>query len=269
MGDRGMRTFWMRMFVAGYVGGLLLFVYFLFTFVLPNADQPEAGAFLPVFVVFIALFALLAAAGVLWPSAPRRRWFWLLGAVPALLVLLLFTPQIAYDLTHPTAPTGFVASLVALASTGAAIAGGVMAFRDVSRAAAATAAPSTRARSALTALAGIFIGASLTSIAAGSAAGGGGNVGEAPTATATLQTTGSRFVEASLAMKNGEVLGVFVINRDGLAHSFDIDSLNIHVALPPNSTTAVAIKPTGAGQLEFYCGVPGHRPTMTGFIVVQ
>jgi uncharacterized cupredoxin-like copper-binding protein len=71
-------------------------------------------------------------------------------------------------------------------------------------------------------------------------------------------------------VRDGEVLGLFVINKDGIAHSFDIDSLDIHVQLPPNSTTAVAIKPTGPGTLEFFCGVPGHREAgMVGSITVD
>jgi uncharacterized cupredoxin-like copper-binding protein len=66
------------------------------------------------------------------------------------------------------------------------------------------------------------------------------------------------------------VLGLFIINKDDIGHSFDVDSLDIHVELPPTSTTAVAITPTGPGNLEFYCGVPGHRDAgMVGTISVE
>lgn len=181
-------------------------------------------------------------------------------------MLLLFIPQLAYDLTHPTAPVGFVATLLVLISSGAAIAGGIVTFRQVSGGATA---PSPRTLLVLAAVAGAVIGASLTSLAATGATGGGGAVAEAPTTTTTIQAKDTRWLETSLEMQNGEVLGIFVINRDAFGHSFDIDALNVHVSLPPNSTTAVAIKPAGAGQLEFYCGVPGHRPTMTGLLVVR
>jgi uncharacterized cupredoxin-like copper-binding protein len=71
-------------------------------------------------------------------------------------------------------------------------------------------------------------------------------------------------------MKDGEVLGLFVTNNDGISHSFDVDSLDIHVDLPANSTTAIAIKPTEPGTLEFYCSVPGHREAgMVGTIDVK
>ena len=71
-------------------------------------------------------------------------------------------------------------------------------------------------------------------------------------------------------MSDGEVLGLFLINKDDVAHSFDIDSLDIQVHMPPNATTAVAIRPTGPGNLEFFCAVPGHRDAgMVGTIEVE
>jgi uncharacterized cupredoxin-like copper-binding protein len=63
---------------------------------------------------------------------------------------------------------------------------------------------------------------------------------------------------------------LFVINKDTTGHSFDIDSLGIHAQLAPNSTTAVAVTPTGPGAVEFYCSVPGHREAgMVGTIAVD
>jgi uncharacterized cupredoxin-like copper-binding protein len=71
-------------------------------------------------------------------------------------------------------------------------------------------------------------------------------------------------------MNNGEVLGLFIVNKDPVPHSFDIDSLEIHVQLLPNSTAAVAIKPTGPGDIEFYCSVPGHVAAgMVGTVGVE
>ena len=71
-------------------------------------------------------------------------------------------------------------------------------------------------------------------------------------------------------MKGGGVLGLFVVNKDGIAHAFDVDRLGIHVQLPANSTTAIAINPTAPGRLDFFCGVPGHRDAgMAGTIDVE
>lgn len=93
---------------------------------------------------------------------------------------------------------------------------------------------------------------------------------EAPTVTGVETAQDIKFAETTLSMKNGEVPGLFVINKDESAHTFDIEALNIHVALPAHSTTAVAIKPTAAGTLQFYCAIPGHRDAgMAGTLTVS
>jgi plastocyanin len=85
-----------------------------------------------------------------------------------------------------------------------------------------------------------------------------------------LTAANTTFVQTDLGMKGAEVLGLFVVNEDSIGHQLDIDSLGIHVPLPPNSTSAVAITPTGQGALEFYCSIPGHRDAgMVGTIFVE
>jgi len=80
----------------------------------------------------------------------------------------------------------------------------------------------------------------------------------------------TKFLATGLEAKTGEVLGIFVTNKDGFAHSFDVDALGIHVPLPATSTTFVALKPTTTGTLQFYCAVPGHRDAgMVGAIAVK
>ncbi len=95
-------------------------------------------------------------------------------------------------------------------------------------------------------------------------------VADAPTVTGVITAENGKFVDTSLKLKGGEVLGLFVINADGIAHAFDVDSLGIHVQLPADSTTALAIKPTAPGRLEFYCSVPGHLDAgMAGTIDIE
>ena len=78
-----------------------------------------------------------------------------------------------------------------------------------------------------------------------------------------------RFV-GSPRMRDGEVLGLIITNPEDVPHSFDIDSLDIHVQVTPKSTTAVAIQPSGPGQLVFYCSVHGHQAAgMAGTITVD
>jgi len=159
--------------------------------------------------------------------------------------------------------------VLALLAAGLAIAGGIAAFLDVRRGR-QTWAREGRAGWLMTALGGVVAGALVTSALAGSAGSAGGGVTEAPTTTGVVAAEDTKWIETSLQMQNGEILGLFVINRDGFAHSFDIDALGVSVQLAANSTTAVAIKPTTAGTLEFYCAVPGHKDAgMVGTIDVR
>jgi len=268
-----MRTYWMRLFGAANVVLLVVFVYFFAVFIIPNLNQAnsQAGQFLPIFIVFMALFIVIALVALVWPGAPRNRWFWLIGAIPAVLVLLLFAGSITYDLTHPTLASTFISTLLGISASVATLVSGVIAFRQVPVVRdGGQPQTSARTRLVMAAIAGGLIGASATSVFAGTSVTGAGSVSEAPTATAVIEAKDTKYLQTSLQMKHGDVLGIFVINRDPYGHSFDIDSLNIHVALPPNSTTAVAIKPTAAGSLEFYCSLPGHKAAgMVGTIAVQ
>jgi uncharacterized cupredoxin-like copper-binding protein len=265
-----MRTFAMSLAAAG--AGILAVVmaYFMFSFVLPAlAKDPnsEAGAFLPIIGGFIVIFVVLGLASSLWAGARRRSWFWILDVVAGILVLLLFAPQISFTITHP-ADQQFIPTVLALIGAGLAIIGGIAAFLDVRRGR-PTWIRTGRAGWVVTGLAGLVVGAIVTSFFAGSASSASGGVTEAPTVTGVETARDVKFTQTTLSMKNGEVLGLFVINQDDFGHTFDIDAMNIHVALPPHSTTAVAIKPTAAGNLQFYCAIPGHRDAgMVGTLTV-
>jgi plastocyanin len=119
-------------------------------------------------------------------------------------------------------------------------------------------------------VAGLVFGASLTSVAAASSANAGIELSQLPATTAALTAQDTKFLETNLVATSGEVLGIFVTNKDGYGHSFDVDQLGVHVALPANSTTFIAVRPTTSGSLEFYCAVPGHRDAgMVGTIAVK
>ena len=256
-----MRTFAMLLAAAGAGILALVMVYFMVSFVLPAlAKDPnsEAATFLPIIGGFIVIFVVLGLASWLWAGARRRSWFWILDVVAGILVLLLFAPQITFSLTHPADAQGFIPTVLALLGAGLAIVGGIGAFLDVRRGS-PTWTRAGRAGWVVTILAGLVVGAIVTSFFAGSASSAGGGVAEAPTVTGVETAKDVKFTETKLTMKNGEVLGLFVINQDDFGHTFDIDALNIHVALPAHSTTAVAIKPTAAGDLQFYCAIPGHK----------
>jgi plastocyanin len=267
-----MRTFAMSLASVGVTVIVGVLAYVMWAFILPAiAKDPksEGSAFLPIIGAFIVVFGILVVASWFWAGARRRSWFWILDVVAGILILLLYAPRLTFDVAHPGDAQGFIPAVLALLGAGLAIVGGIRAFLDVRRGT-ATWNRTGRAGWVVTAVAGLAVGALATSALAGSANSSGGGVAEPPTVTAVETAKDVKFTVANLPMKNGDVLGLFVINEDDQGHTFDIDALNIHVALPAHSTTAVAVKPTAAGSLEFYCAIPGHKDAgMTGTIQVQ
>jgi plastocyanin len=219
--------------------------------------------------VLIAIFVFVGAVSMFWSSAPRHAWFWLAAAAPGLFLVLLKAREIPFDLTHPANTIAFVVTIVAIPAALAIVVGGIVAFFDVRRGR-GTWTRTGRSRWVIAAVVGGMVGAASTSAIAGAASAGGSGVADAPTVTGVITAENSKFVYTSLNLNGGDVLGLFVINTDGIAHAFDVDSLGIHIQLPADSTTAIAIKPTGPGRLEFYCSVPGHQDAgMAGTITVE
>jgi len=265
------RTFAMRVYVAAYWFLAILFAYIIVVLILPMlATSPEVGAFLPAVLAFLGIFLAGAAVVSFLPSAPRRRWLWLALLIPPVLFLLLNAPFIPFALTHPT-DIGFTAIMPLVVATIVLIVAGIGSFRQ-GRADGPGDDSSPWARWALGLVAGATMGAFATGLVAAKGGGGssGGTLAAAPTTSASLVAEGTKFLTTSYSMAPTGVLGLFVENKDSFAHSFDIDSLNIHVSVPGNTTVAVAVKPTTTGLLEFYCALPGHRGAgMVGTIDVH
>ena len=182
--------------------------------------------------------------------------------------MLLFTGFYApYALTHPADALTFVTTLAVLVAGVLAIIGSLTAWREV-RGGRPIWHIRGRAGLVVAGVVGLVLGASVTSVVAATSTGTGPALDGAPAATATLLAKDTAFV-GHLEATPGQVLGIFVTNADAYAHSFDVDELGIHVALPADSTTFVALEPTAGGQLPFYCGVPGHKDAgMVGTITV-
>ncbi len=224
---------------------------------------------LPILVLvgtFVVVFALSALIASFLPSAPRRGWLWPVLAIPAVLFILLNAPYLVYPLTHP-ADSLFPESLVMVVATLALVVAGALAFREARNPARAG---GTGVRLAATVVSALTLGAVATGFLAGAMGAGASQLAASPTTTATLVAAETKFVTTSYSMSSSDVLGLFVENRDSISHSFDIDALDIHVQLPAKSTVAVAIEPTQAGPLEFYCAVGGHKAAgMDGTIDVS
>jgi uncharacterized cupredoxin-like copper-binding protein len=250
--------------------------YFLLAVVAPLGDRPFTGALIALMSIFIGLVGITAIVSAVWGGARRRAWFWLAATVPALLLLLENYRHIASDIIHPAATGPYLVTITFLAGAVAALVGGVAAFLDVRRGR-PTWTRTGRAAWTTAIVAGVLVGAAATSILAGAAASAGsassagvGDVAAPPTTTGTLIVANFKFADSSIEMKSGDVLGLLITNNDETAHSFDIDSLDLHVPLPPNATTAVAVQPTGPGTIEFYCALPGHKGAgMVGTISIE
>lgn len=261
-----MRTFAMRQYAATYWVLVAVFAYTIVLFILPELDSPDAAGFLPIFVGFGVAIAVAALAVTVWRSAPLRPWLWLVALVPAVLFLAINAIYLPYALTHPVDP-GFTVALPLVVGVAVLVVMGVIAFREARAGATDRSGRLVRIISAIVWAA--VAGAVATSVVAAGSGSGGAILADVPTTTATLTLQRTSFAETSLEMRSGDVLGLFILNRDGFAHSFDIDALDIHVQLAANSTTAVTVKPTGAGTLEYYCAVPGHREAgMVGSLAV-
>jgi len=260
-------TFATSVFRAAYWLLVGVIVYLLFVFIVPEMDNPDAAAFLPIFAGFLVILLVGALIATRARPSPRRRWLWIALLVPPVLVLLANAPYIPYSLTHPVDP-GFIPAVVLLLGTGVLLAAGVAVYRE-SGAAGPGDRWGPRARVAVAAIAGLTAGAVATGYVASGAAGGSASIAASPTIAATLVTEETTFATTSYSIGSGDVLGLFVENRDGFAHSFDIDALNVHVQLPAGATVALSVSPSAPGTLEFYCAVPGHREAgMVGTIVV-
>lgn len=263
-----MKTFAMKVYAATYWLLAVLFLYILVVLILPMlASSPEVGEFLPIILVFLGLFVAGAAMATFLPSAPRRRWPWIGFLIPPILFLLLNAPFVPFALGHPT-DIAFTAIMPLVVGSIVLLWAGVTAYREAGPE--PTPRTGARARWLVAAVAGGTAAAFVTSLVAASSGGGGAALVAVPTVTGTEVAEGTKYLTTAYSMSASDVLGLFVENKDSSLHTFDIDSLNLHVQVPANSTVAIAIKPTGAGPLEFYCAVPGHKEAgMVGTIEVK
>jgi uncharacterized membrane protein HdeD (DUF308 family) len=255
-----MRTF--AMSLAGAMDFVIAAVFVTY------ATQPFAASFMVVIGGIAALFGVVGLASVAWARARTTAWFWLVATALGGLVLLFDGFYAPYALAHPADALSFVTTLIALVAGILAVVAGLTAWLEVRRGRPSWQAGG-RAGSVVVGLAGLVVGACLTSVAAAASTGHGMALSAPPSSTALLTAQDTRFSNG-LDATPGEVLGVFVTNRDGYAHAFDVDELGIHVPLPAGSTTFVAIKSATVGSVQFYCSVPGHRDAgMVGTITVR
>jgi hypothetical protein len=266
------RTFAMTVVGAGcwvMVAGLAYFLVYLIRVYAPASGAVQMVPNLtPIFVSVGAIFGVIGTLSLVWTGARRRAWFWLIPVVLAVLFEAFNAQDIPYDLARPANTAAFLITVVVLTGSLAVIAGGIVAFLEVRRGESIWTRSGRAGALSLVGI-GIALGAVATALLVGLVPAGGPGGTKTPTTTGVISIEDLRFV-GNPQMKDGEVLGLIITNPEDVPHSFDIDSLGIHVQVTPKSTTAVAIQPTGPGQLVFYCSVHGHRAAgMAGTITVD
>jgi plastocyanin len=225
---------------------------------------------------------LLSAAGLAWlmvgvfgALVPPVALFVVLGAgfavailrggrrTPALAVLygLAFA---ALNGSHAAAelaqPTGTTFAPVLLAAAGAAVA----LLAGAGALAVGPRRPGWLAP-ALAALAGAWVGAAALSAAAHAAS---ADVpGVSPRALAALPAVVTRdhaFVGGEIRVRAGERVALRLDNADGVAHSFDVDELDVHVPMPGRATALALFTAGRPGRYVVYCAPHYDRATGQG-----
>jgi heme/copper-type cytochrome/quinol oxidase subunit 2 len=266
------RTFAMTVVGAGcwvMVAGLAYFLAYLILVYVPASGAVQMVPNLsPIFATFATIFGVIGTLSLVWTGARRRAWFWLMPVILGALIEAFNAQHIPYDLARPANTAPFLITIVFLAGSIAVIGGGIAAFLEVRRGRPIW-TRSGRAGWMSVLIIGIAVGAATTALLVDLVPTGGPGGTKTPTMTGVMTIEDLRFV-GTPHMKDGEVLGLIITNPEDVPHSFDIDSLDIHVQVSPESTTAVAIQPSGPGELVFYCSVFGHRPAgMAGTLIVE
>ena len=266
------RTFAMTVVGAAcwvMVAGVACFLAYLIVVYAPGTGFVRiVPNLLPIFTSVAAIFGVIGTLSLVWTGARRRAWFWLVPVIVTVPFQGFNAQDIPYDLARPASTAPFLITIVFLGGSLAIIVGGIAAFLEVRRGRSIW-ARSGRAGALSMVVVGIALGAAMTALLVRAVPAGGPGGTKTPTTTGVITIEQLRFV-GSPQMKDGEVLGLIITNPEDVPHSFDIDSLDIHVQVSPKTTTAVVIQPTGPGPLAFYCSVHGHTAAgMAGIITVE
>lgn len=116
----------------------------------------------------------------------------------------------------------------------------------------------------------VWLGMVVAGYAAAAAPSDGPTFSEPPAATLHISAQALKFTPADFELQAGTATAVFLTNGDPLPHSFDVDALAVHVAMPAKATVVALIKVHTSGPVAYYCAVPGHQNAgMAGTITVR
>lgn len=244
--------------VGALVGFALMYVY-LQAVLIGSIVMP-----LPILAAISLLVAALVAG---WPVG-GWRWTPLLGAVWSLVLVFGKLDLVLYELAHPENTHQFAWQLVMLALVATALAAGVGATVQGYRRPAAERQMPRWVRWGFVAMAGLLVGA--IAVAAIPRVGG---VQVAPEVMAQLPAVPiEAFNGGEIRVRAGEVTALRLENTDGAGHSFDVDELGVHVAMPANSDSLALFKADAPGTYTFYCAPHYDKASgkgMHGTLIVE
>ncbi len=240
--------------IAGLIGNVLVNIV-LQVFVV-------RGLIPPLTIIMVLTVGVAALCAVRW------RWAPLLAALWCAVAVVPGVKPYTFNLSHPADTGKFIGTVFGLGLYLVAIVAGVAATVAGEQAAADARSPRWL-RGFLIGLAAFAAGASLVSATLPSNA----TAGVSSQTLAQLPTvvvSRMRFQPDQLHARVGETVALRLDNRDPEEHYFDIDELNVHVAMPSGTSALAVFRPTKPGTYTFYCQVPGHREAgMVGTLIVE
>jgi plastocyanin len=203
------------------------------------ALQSIAGELIPPVAAIGVAFAVLA----FFLRGERRR-LALVAAVMGLLTLFGNFPQTLDELMHPDSPPAFILTLLAVVAVIVVMISGVAAFSRWSPEPITAVAIGAGAIFALGVVVSLSMGATVEST-------------DALAGDIAVTAQGVEFDPGALTAASGES-GFWVDNRDGIRHTFTIESLGLEIDIPALSSQRADFE-LDEGQYVVTCAVPGHE----------
>jgi len=201
-------------------------------------------------IVVVGLLLLAAAALVM----AGFRWAPSLAAALGAIVLVANASVVKVVFFDPTDPGYGHVMLSALCSGVALVTGAAATWQNYR----------SEERHAPRWLSGVLVGlftlwAGATLVATMSEKGAAAAIApEAAQEMLTMQTQNSTFLQQEIRVKAGDLVTIRLENLDAMNHTFDIDELEVHAAMPASATNVAVFKATKPGTYTIYC-VPHYN----------
>jgi plastocyanin len=248
-----------RTLVTGALLGIALVYVFVQAVLLGRVEMP-----LPIFVAISLLLAGLIGGRPL----GGRRWAPLLGTAWSLIMLLGSAQRALTHLAQPESTLQFGTQLVLLGILVTGVVAGIGAtVQNYRRPAVAPGLPGWARRGGLL-MAGLLIGA----IAVAAIPQASGTQVDASTLAQLPLIPLSVFDDGEIRVRAGELTALRLANPSAAAHSFDVDELNLHVAMPADSESLALFRADTPGVYTFYCAPHYDKATgrgMRGTLIVE